>query len=208
MTLAATPTAAAVADDGPDPDRAAALLEAVGAAADLLERNRDAIDRLNVYPAHDGDTGTNRTLTMRAAVEAGRAATVARATQAELAVAMTRGALLGAMGNSGVILSQWLRGLAGEGGGGDAASLARAMGGGGALAYKAVANPVEVNMLSVIRSAADGCRASALAAGRSAMPWRRRSPRCGGAAADTIAAGVAAPGRGRRRGRPGHRHPP
>jgi len=151
--------------DSPGSDRAAALLDAVSAATDLLELNREAVDRLNVYPVPDGDTGTNMALTMRAAVEAGRAALAAGANRAELAVAMARGALLGARGNSGVILSQWLRGLADEGGGADAEALARAMATGQVLAYKAVANPVEGTMLSVMRAAAEGCQAAADAAG-------------------------------------------
>src|SRR6478735_3792391 len=75
-----------------------------------LERNRRRIDDLNVYPVPDGDTGTNLTLTVRAAVEQLNATTAQDL--ATLANELTRAALMGARGNSGVIFSQILRGFA------------------------------------------------------------------------------------------------
>jgi dihydroxyacetone kinase-like predicted kinase len=80
------------------------------AATSWLEKNAPDIDSLNVFPVPDGDTGTNMLLTMRSSIEEAYrapdhgAATVVRA--------MAKGALMGARGNSGVILSQILRGLA------------------------------------------------------------------------------------------------
>src|SRR5205814_310000 len=90
-----------------DLEQARALARAALAG---LERNRRRIDDLNVYPVPDGDTGTNLTLTLRAAVEH------LDQTGAEdlrtLAHELTRAALMGARGNSGVIFSQILRGFA------------------------------------------------------------------------------------------------
>jgi DNA-binding CsgD family transcriptional regulator len=85
------------------------------AATTALERHCAEIDRINVFPVPDGDTGTNLLLTMRAAAEAARRAVRenggGRGVGAA-AAALARGALVGARGNSGVILSQVLRGLA------------------------------------------------------------------------------------------------
>src|SRR5690606_1422537 len=77
-------------------------------------RAREEIDALNVYPVPDGDTGTNLFLTMEAVVQAlePEDGTPAPATLPEMARAITHGALMGARGNSGVILSQLLRGFA------------------------------------------------------------------------------------------------
>ncbi len=165
MILAEPPSGAPVSSGGAGSDRAADLLDAVSAAADLLDLNRAAVDRLNVYPVPDGDTGTNMTLTMRAAVDAGRDALGAGASRDELAAAMVHAALLGARGNSGNILAEWLRGLADERGGIDAPSLARALARGQARAYRAVVDPVEGTMLSVMRAAAEACQTAADAAG-------------------------------------------
>ncbi|MCO5971038.1 DAK2 domain-containing protein [Actinoallomurus soli] len=127
-------------------------------AADALGRTRAGIDALNVFPVPDGDTGTNLHLTLLAAAERldglpGDAdAAIAWRTLAE-------GALVGARGNSGVILSQMLRGMAdvlGAGGGLDAALRNAAD-----LAYGAVAHPVEGTMLSVLREAAEAVSPSA-----------------------------------------------
>ena len=82
----------------------------VGSALSSLEASRGRIDDLNVYPVPDGDTGTNLTLTVRAVAEA-----VAYAEPGErptLAHEVARAALMGARGNSGVILSQIVRGAA------------------------------------------------------------------------------------------------
>ncbi|HSO01185.1 MAG TPA: DAK2 domain-containing protein, partial [Gaiellaceae bacterium] len=80
------------------------------AALASLEANRRRIDDLNVYPVPDGDTGTNLTLTARAIMEVLDASTAAD--RATLAKELTRAALMGARGNSGVIFSQILRGAA------------------------------------------------------------------------------------------------
>ena len=79
-------------------------------AADAMEINRAEIDELNVFPVPDGDTGTNLALTMRAAADALAADPASTAWAAVRA--WPRGAVLGARGNSGVIVSQMLRGLA------------------------------------------------------------------------------------------------
>src|SRR3954463_13658861 len=121
-----------------------------------LERNRRRLDDLNVYPVPDGDTGTNLTLTVRAAVEQLHATTAPDL--ATLAKELTRAALMGARGNSGVILSQIVRGFAeavAEGKELDAATLARAFRGASDAAYAAVTKPVEGTMLTVIREMAE-----------------------------------------------------
>src|SRR3954468_3671733 len=82
----------------------------VDAACASLERSRRRIDDLNVYPVPDGDTGTNMLLTARGVAEALTQSTAER--PAELAAEATRAALLSARGNSGVILSQIVRGAA------------------------------------------------------------------------------------------------
>src|SRR3982074_2741551 len=87
----------------------AAVLELVRAAETALERNRARLDDLNVYPVPDGDTGTNMLLTARAVRETLQQ-TVAASDRVELAREISHAALLGARGNSGVILSQIIRG--------------------------------------------------------------------------------------------------
>jgi DAK2 domain fusion protein YloV len=133
---------------------------ALGLAA--LRRHQREIDDLNVYPVPDGDTGTNLVLTVSAAVEA---ITVHHeAVAPELLRALARGALLGARGNSGVILSQLLRGLADAlatsptpGGLAFAAALVAAAD----AAYRAVAVPAEGTVLSVARAAATAAEETA-----------------------------------------------
>src|SRR5207237_5454326 len=103
------------------------LQEVARAALTVLERNRRRIDDLNVYPVPDGDTGTNLTLTVRALVDALEESRAGD--RATLAREVTRAALMGARGNSGVILSQIVRGGAealGEADEIDAAAVARA----------------------------------------------------------------------------------
>jgi len=130
--------------------------EVARAALASLERNRRRIDDLNVYPVPDGDTGTNMTLTLRATVEQLEAT---RATDlATIAHELTRAALLGARGNSGVIFSQILRGFAeviAEADALDSPTLARAFRNASDAAYAAVREPVEGTMLTVIREMAD-----------------------------------------------------
>jgi DAK2 domain fusion protein YloV len=122
----------------------------LGAAVRLLGQRSESINALNVFPVPDGDTGTNLLLTMRAAARA--ADEVAVDDVGIVAEAVARGALMGARGNSGVILSQYLRGLArGLGGQGriDGVILATALELAAATARNAVANPVDGTMLSV-----------------------------------------------------------
>src|SRR5947207_10401385 len=141
------------------------LLRLVGGAVAALERSRERIDDLNVYPVPDGDTGTNLALTARAVLEALEASTAED--RATLARETTRAALMGARGNSGVILSQIVRGLAeslaGEGRAGiesvDGPAVARAMRAGADAAYRAVRKPVEGTMLTAIRTLADAAEA-------------------------------------------------
>lgn len=126
------------------------------AALQSLEANRARIDDLNVYPVPDGDTGTNLTLTARAIMEVLDASTAAD--RATLAKELTRAALMGARGNSGVIFSQILRGAAealGEAGLLDSATIRRAFRAASDAAYRAVRRPVEGTMLSVIRELAE-----------------------------------------------------
>ena len=125
------------------------------AATLWLERHVQAIDALNVFPVPDGDTGTNMLLTMRFSLEEGHRSQATGA--GEMAKAIGRGALMGARGNSGVILSQILRGLA-RGMEGlescNAADLVRGLGLASDLAYKSLSKPVEGTMLTVMRQVA------------------------------------------------------
>jgi uncharacterized protein len=126
------------------------------AALTTLEANRRRIDDLNVYPVPDGDTGTNMTLTARAIMEA--LETSSAADRPALAKELTRAALMGARGNSGVIFSQILRGAAealGDAGLLDSATIRRAFRSASDAAYRAVRRPVEGTMLSVIRELAE-----------------------------------------------------
>ena len=121
-----------------------------------LEAHRRRIDDLNVYPVPDGDTGTNLVLTLRSIVEALDASTAADS--AAVAKDVTRAALMGARGNSGVIFSQIVRGFVevlGEHEGISSALLGRAFRGASDTAYRAVKRPVEGTMLTVIREMAE-----------------------------------------------------
>lgn len=130
-----------------------------------LERNRDHVNSLNVFPVPDGDTGTNMLLTMRSAyarIEAGEETHVGK-----VAGQLAQGALMGARGNSGVILSQIWRGLAAGLSSVETfttADLAQAFQMASDTAYKGVMRPVEGTILTVIREgaaeAADAARKS------------------------------------------------
>ena len=129
-------------------------------ALKLLERNVDSINALNVFPVPDGDTGTNMYLTLRSVVEGTRP--LQGATTADVAEKMADVALMEAKGNSGVILSQFFRGLAvGLAGTSDfgCAELARSLAEARRLAYTAIGNPVEGTMLTVMTSVADAAGA-------------------------------------------------
>ncbi|MDD4876804.1 MAG: DAK2 domain-containing protein [Dehalococcoidales bacterium] len=131
------------------------LREMLTAATAWLEKNASDIDALNVFPVPDGDTGTNMLLTMRSCIEEAYRAPDESASAVIKAIA--DGALMGARGNSGVILSQiWYgiaRGLEGKKSftGGD---LANALLEAASTAYKGISNPVEGTILTVIRESA------------------------------------------------------
>ncbi|WP_411072851.1 DAK2 domain-containing protein [Streptomyces sp. cmx-4-25] len=130
-------------------------------AFDALGREREAIDAINVYPVADGDTGTNLYLTAEAAHQAVEAVFAASGPDtAEAVRAMAHGALLGARGNSGTILSQLLRGMATVlADGCDGEHLARALAEAARAARQAVARPVEGTILTVASAAAEACAA-------------------------------------------------
>lgn len=138
------------------------LREMFAAGTVWLEKSAADINALNVFPVPDGDCGTNMLLTMRSTMEEAYRAPDNNAS--DVAQAMARGALMGARGNSGVILSQIFRGLAQglEGkesfGGKD---FAFALDRGSTIAYKALTRPVEGTILTVAREASAAGMASA-----------------------------------------------
>jgi DAK2 domain fusion protein YloV len=130
------------------------LRQMFDAATIWLKVKAEEIDSLNVFPVPDGDTGTNMVLTMKAAME--EAAHCPDDSASAVLQAMAWGALMGARGNSGVILAQILRGLAEglkEKGSFNGNDLAAALAQSSSLAYKAVSQPVEGTILTVIREA-------------------------------------------------------
>jgi DAK2 domain fusion protein YloV len=132
------------------------------AATRWLEHHVEAVNAINVFPVPDGDTGTNMYLTMRSTLEEAYRAD-GDAVGAILA-AMSKGALMGARGNSGVILSQIIRGLAraaGEHQHLDAQGLAAGLVEAAVTAYKAVSQPVEGTILTVMREAAAAAESEA-----------------------------------------------
>jgi DAK2 domain fusion protein YloV len=141
---------------------AADLRAVVEAYRDALAAHREPINRLNVYPVPDGDTGTNMSLTLVSVCE--ELVSVGGDDLAGVSRAISHGSLMGARGNSGVILSQVLRGMVGtvtETGGFDGRALARALRAASDAAYQAVMRPVEGTILTVVRRAADAAEAAA-----------------------------------------------
>ncbi len=138
------------------------LKKALLVAAQWLEEHREAINALNVFPVPDGDTGSNMSATMQAAI---RQIVDSEETSAGvIAAKLAHGALLGARGNSGVILSQTLRGLAQGLDKKDtfsAPDLAAALQEASRLAYRAVIKPVEGTILTVVRESAEAAQRSA-----------------------------------------------
>ena len=130
------------------------LKEMFASGTAWLEKSAPDINAINVFPVPDGDTGTNMVLTMKFALEQAKSNSDNQASS--VAKSLAHGALMGARGNSGVILSQCFRGLAKglEGkttfGGGD---FARALAGASRAAYKGIANPVEGTILTVLKDA-------------------------------------------------------
>jgi fatty acid kinase len=122
-----------------------------------LEERKQEINDLNVYPVPDGDTGTNLALTMRGMLDAVEDLPDALG-ESDLCTAISQAALMGARGNSGVILSQIVRGameVLGEGGEVTCDTLARALKQATDTAYRAVRRPVEGTMLTVLREMAE-----------------------------------------------------
>src|SRR5579883_1978685 len=138
------------------------LKKAMLAGAAWLEEHREAINALNVFPVPDGDTGSNMSKTMQAAIR--DIAASSETSAGVIAAKLAHGALLGARGNSGVILSQTLRGLA-QGlekkASFTATDLADAMQESERMAYRAVIKPVEGTILTVIRKSAEAAKRSA-----------------------------------------------
>ncbi len=132
------------------------LREMVLAGTALLEKNREKVDALNVFPVPDGDTGTNMSLTMASAMKEINAKEYEKA--GEAAAALAKGALRGARGNSGVITSQLFRGFSRALDGVDKITpcqFAAALKQGADTAYKAVMRPKEGTILTVARVIAD-----------------------------------------------------
>lgn len=149
---------------GPDDLRAAVIT-----FRDGLRAHQDRLNRLNVYPVPDGDTGTNMALTLESVVAA---LDGAASDMVSVRKAISHGSLMGARGNSGVIMSQVLRGLC-EGFGSvegvdgqepqvGPAQLADAMAVAAKAAYSAVMRPVEGTILTVVRESADAAVAAAV----------------------------------------------
>jgi hypothetical protein len=141
------------------------LRTAMGRYRDTLRLHQGDINLLNVYPVPDGDTGTNMALTLEAVVTE-LEELPAGSGLAAVCRAIGHGSLMGARGNSGVILSQLLRGMcermsAAEGAGVDAAVLAEALDHASQLARRAVVKPVEGTILTVAAAAAEGAASGA-----------------------------------------------
>ena len=140
------------------------LIRAVRAATRNLERHVDEVDSLNVFPVPDGDTGSNMLATMRAALAEAEALPEEERDLDSVADALSKGALTGARGNSGVILSQIIRGMTHGADGRRRASgieLAEGLRMGSEVAYESVLTPVEGTILTVIRDAADAAETAA-----------------------------------------------
>jgi dihydroxyacetone kinase-like predicted kinase len=130
-------------------------LRLIHGALEAVEAERGLINDLNVYPVPDGDTGTNLSLTVRAVAEEIELTT--RTDLPNTAASITKGSLMGARGNSGVILSQIVRGACDIVGAApviDAGVFRAALREAANAAYRAVKTPVEGTMLTVIREMA------------------------------------------------------
>ncbi len=140
------------------------LLGALRHAAAMLHAQVDEVNALNVFPVPDGDTGSNMLATVQAALAEAETVPEQERSVARVSEALSMGALMGARGNSGVILSQLFRGL------GDAVAMSPTVGGrelargleqGCRAAFAAVAQPVEGTMLTVARDVARAASAAA-----------------------------------------------
>ncbi|MGM9536072.1 MAG: DAK2 domain-containing protein, partial [Intestinibacter sp.] len=124
--------------------------------ANNLKNHKDIVDKLNVFPVPDGDTGTNMSLTISCAIK--ELNKVEKDDIGQLGKALSKGSLMGARGNSGVILSQIIRGIAKSIEGKDQLSsmdIAEALKNGSDTAYKAVIKPVEGTILTVVRESSE-----------------------------------------------------
>ena len=124
--------------------------------ANNLQNHKDLVDKLNVFPVPDGDTGTNMSLTISYAMK--ELSKVDNEEITNIGKALSRGSLMGARGNSGVILSQIIRGIAKSVEGKDKLStvdFAEALKCGSDTAYKAVIKPIEGTILTVIRESSE-----------------------------------------------------
>ncbi len=138
------------------------LREMLATATGWLEKSTSDIDALNVFPVPDGDTGTNMLLTMRSSIEEAYQNTDLSASA--VAQAIAKGALMGARGNSGVILSQIWRGMAQglhEKNSFGSSDLAAALKQASIMAYKGISNPVEGTILTVIKDTAAAAQEAA-----------------------------------------------
>src|SRR5690349_18254173 len=138
------------------------LARSLFAAADWVAAGRDEINRINVFPVPDGDTGTNFSLTLRAVADALRA--LGDAPLSDTARTMARAAVLGARGNSGIMLAHFLLGFAdavGEQPRADVRTLAAAMRQGADRLYDSLDEPREGTILTVAREAAAAAEAAA-----------------------------------------------
>jgi DAK2 domain fusion protein YloV len=141
------------------------LRAAVAGFRDALAAHKEGINRLNVYPVPDGDTGTNMALTLLSVCEEVDASGT---DLASVCKAISHGSLMGARGNSGVILSQILRGMSSvvvDADGLDGPSAALALTSASAAAYQAVMRPVEGTILTVAREASEAAATAAAAGG-------------------------------------------
>lgn len=124
--------------------------------ANNLQNNKDLVDKLNVFPVPDGDTGTNMSLTISYAIK--ELSKVENNDITNVGKALSKGSLMGARGNSGVILSQIIRGIAKSVEGKEALNvvdLANALKNGSDTAYKAVIKPIEGTILTVVRESGE-----------------------------------------------------
>jgi DAK2 domain fusion protein YloV len=130
------------------------LKEMFASGTAWLEKSAADINAINVFPVPDGDTGTNMVLTMKFALEEAKPNSDNQVSS--VAKSLAHGSLMGARGNSGVILSQFFRGLA-KGLGGkthfDGGDFARALAEASQMAYKGIVNPVEGTILTVLKDA-------------------------------------------------------
>ena len=124
--------------------------------ANNLKNHKDLVDKLNVFPVPDGDTGTNMSLTISCAIK--ELNKVEKDDIGQLGKALSKGSLMGARGNSGVILSQIIRGIAQSIDGKEmltSMDIAKALKNGSDIAYKAVIKPVEGTILTVVRESSE-----------------------------------------------------